>query len=168
LPAGRVPISDAVFSPNGAKAAIQVARASQDRRFTTGWPSPPADLMVLHLHTGSLDIVPGIELPPLTRAGSVVYAVVFVIYLARLNQLLRAGTDRPQFLGSWVLAGGVLFVALHAVSDIGITGLLGAKLATFGSQHDPGTSYTLYLVTYAWTAWGTCSAACLPSRQACW
>jgi hypothetical protein len=69
LPAGRVPISDAVFSPNGAKAAIQLARASQDRRFTTGWPSPPADLMVLHLHTGSLDLVPGIELPPLTRAG---------------------------------------------------------------------------------------------------
>jgi len=25
--------------------------------------------MVLHLHTGSRDIVPGIELPPLTRAG---------------------------------------------------------------------------------------------------
>jgi hypothetical protein len=29
-----------------------------------------------------------------------------------------------------VLVGGVLFVTLHAVSDIGITGLLGAKLAS--------------------------------------
>ena len=69
LPAGRLPISDAVFSPGGTKAAIQLARASQDPRFTTGSPHPPADVVVLHLHTGRLDIVPGIELPPLTRAG---------------------------------------------------------------------------------------------------
>ncbi len=43
----------------------------------------------------------------------------------------------------------MLFVALHAVSDIGITGLLGAKLATFGAQHDQGLSYALYLMTFA-------------------
>jgi hypothetical protein len=43
----------------------------------------------------------------------------------------------------------VLFVALHAVSDIGITGLLGAKLATYGAQHDHGLSYALYLMTFA-------------------
>jgi hypothetical protein len=48
-----------------------------------------------------------------------------------------------------VLVGGVLFIALHAVSDIGITGLLGAKLATFGAQHDQGVAYTLYLMTFA-------------------
>ncbi len=64
LPAGRVPTSDAVFSPGGTKAAFQLTRASQDPRFTTGWPYPPADVVVLHLHTGSLDIVPGLELPP--------------------------------------------------------------------------------------------------------
>jgi hypothetical protein len=69
LPTGRVPISDAVFSPGGTKAAFQLARASQDPRFTTGWPYPPADVVVLHLHTGSLDIVPGLELPPLTWTG---------------------------------------------------------------------------------------------------
>jgi len=69
LPAGRVPISDAVFSPGGTEAAFQLARASQDPRFTTGWPYPPSDVVVLHLHTGSLDIVPGLELPPLTWAG---------------------------------------------------------------------------------------------------
>ena len=69
LPAGRVPTSDAVFSPGGTKAAFQLARASQDPRFTTGWPYPPADVVVLHLHTGSLDIVPGLELPPMTWAG---------------------------------------------------------------------------------------------------
>jgi hypothetical protein len=48
-----------------------------------------------------------------------------------------------------VLVGGVLLVALHGVSDIGITGLLGAKLATYGAQHDPGVSYSLYLMTFA-------------------
>jgi hypothetical protein len=69
LPAGRVPTSDAVFSPGGTTAAFQLTRASQDPRFTTGWPYPPADVVVLHLHTGGLDIVPGLELPPMTWAG---------------------------------------------------------------------------------------------------
>ena len=40
-----------------------------------------------------------------------------------------------------VLIGGSLLVALHAVSDVWITGLLGAKLAPFGTQHDQGVSY---------------------------
>ncbi len=79
---------------------------------------------------------------------SVVYAAMFLIYLAKLHDLLRRDTDRPRFLGSLVLAGAALFVALHAVSDIGITGLLGAKLASFGFQHDQGMSYTLYLMTF--------------------
>jgi hypothetical protein len=80
---------------------------------------------------------------------SVVYAATFPVYLSKLSGLLRKDTARPQFLGSLVLAGGMLFVALHAVSDIGITGLLGAKLAAFAAQHDQGLSYTLYLMTFA-------------------
>ena len=80
---------------------------------------------------------------------SVIYAATFPIYLSKLSGLLRSDTTRPRFLGSLVLAGGMLFVALHAVSDIGITGLLGAKLATFGAQHDQGLSYALYLMTFA-------------------
>ncbi len=79
---------------------------------------------------------------------SVVYAAMFLIYLAKLHDLLRRDTDRPRFLGSLVLTGGALFIALHAVSDIGIFGLLGAKLASFGFHHDQGVSYALYLVTY--------------------
>src|SRR6266851_2278077 len=69
LPAGRVPVSDAVFSPGGTEAAFQLARASQDPRFTAGRPFPSADVVVLHLHTGSLDIVPGLELPVENLAG---------------------------------------------------------------------------------------------------
>ena len=79
---------------------------------------------------------------------SVVYAAMFLIYLSKLYDLLRRDTDRTRFLGSLVLVGGALFIALHAVSDVGIFGLLGAKLASFGSRHDQGVSYALYLMTY--------------------
>jgi hypothetical protein len=58
---------------------------------------------------------------------SVVYAVAFVIYIGRLYDLLRQDEARRWALSSLVLVGGVLFVTLHAVSDIGITGLLGGS-----------------------------------------
>jgi hypothetical protein len=76
LPAGRAPVSDAVFSPDGTAAAFQLARARQDLRSTTGRPARPADVAVLHLpkaghhlQKGGFDIVPGLELPPGTGAG---------------------------------------------------------------------------------------------------
>jgi hypothetical protein len=84
-----------------------------------------------------------------TACLSVVYAVTFVIYLSALHRLLRGDSDRTRALGSLVLIGGVLFVTLHAISDVGITGLVGAKLASYGAQHDPGVSYALYLMTFA-------------------
>ena len=80
---------------------------------------------------------------------SVVYAASFLIYLWSLYNQLRGTPDRPRILAPMVLAGGALFVALHAVSDIGITGLVGAKLAAYGAHHDHGVSYSLYLTTYA-------------------
>jgi hypothetical protein len=67
---------------------------------------------------------------------SVLYALGFVIYLARLDELLRGLPNRPPGLVS-------------LVSDIGITGMLGAKVAAYSAQHDPGLSYTLYLLTFA-------------------
>jgi hypothetical protein len=78
---------------------------------------------------------------------SIVYAVAFVVYLWKLHGLLRRAD--PRGLSTFVLLGGVLFVTLHGVSDIGITGLLGAKLASYGQQHDPGLSYALYYMTFA-------------------
>jgi hypothetical protein len=80
---------------------------------------------------------------------SVVYAASFMIYLWSLYNQLRGTRGRPRLLAPLVLAGGVLFVALHAVSDIGITGLVGAKLAAYGAGHDHSVSYSLYLMTYA-------------------
>ena len=80
---------------------------------------------------------------------SVIYAAAFVIYLCRLHQLLREQPGAPPFLGSLVLVGGALFVALHAVSDVGIYGLIGSKIASYGAHHDQGLTYTLYLMTFA-------------------
>jgi hypothetical protein len=80
---------------------------------------------------------------------SAVYAVAFVVYLAKLHDRLRGASGQRRVPGSLVLIGGVPLVALHGVSDIGIYGLIGGKLATYGAQHDPGLSYTLYLLTFA-------------------
>ena len=80
----------------------------------------------------------------------VVYAALFPIYLWKLyDRLLRTDADGSRALGALLLVGGVLFVALHAVSDVGIYGVLDGKLASFGAQHDHSVSYTLYLLTYA-------------------
>ena len=80
---------------------------------------------------------------------SAVYAVGFVIYLCRLHQLLREQPGPPPFFGSLVLVGGALFVALHAVSDVGIYGLLGGKIASYAAHDNQGLTYTLYLLTFA-------------------
>ena len=80
----------------------------------------------------------------------VVYTVMFPIYLWKLyDRFLRTDADGSRALGALLLVGGVLFVALHAVSDVGLYGVLDGKLASFGAQHDHGISYTLYLLTYA-------------------
>jgi hypothetical protein len=82
-------------------------------------------------------------------AISVVYAAAFPIYVSRLHDLLRVEAGRPQVLGSLMLVSGFFFVALHATSDVGITGMLGAKVASYSAHHDPGVAYSLYLLTYA-------------------
>jgi Domain of unknown function (DUF4386) len=80
---------------------------------------------------------------------STMYAVAFVIYLAKLHDLLRRVSPSPGILHYLVLIGGVLLVALHGVSDIGIYGLLGGKIATYAAHQDQSLSYTLYLMTFA-------------------
>lgn len=85
---------------------------------------------------------------------SVIYAASFLVYLWSLYNRLRGARDRSRALAPLVLAGGLVFVALHAVSDIGITGLVGAKLAAYGAHHDHSISYSLYLTTYAFDSVG--------------
>jgi hypothetical protein len=80
---------------------------------------------------------------------SMVYAVAFLVYLWRLHDMFRSREGPGTRLSTFVLVGGVLFLTLHAVSDIGITGMLGGKVAAYSARHDPGLSYTLYLTTFA-------------------
>jgi hypothetical protein len=79
----------------------------------------------------------------------ILYVAGFFIYLTRLDDLLRRAGSERRFFASWVLIGGVLFVTLHGVSDVGIYGLLAGKVAAYSAQHDHGLSYTLYLLTFA-------------------
>jgi len=79
----------------------------------------------------------------------VLYVVGFVIYLTRLDDLLREASHERRFFASWVLIGGVAFVTLHGVSDVGIYGLLAGKVAAYSAQQEHGLSYTLYLLTFA-------------------
>lgn len=69
LPSGRVPASSGSVSRDGRRVAFQLARATSDTHFDTGHPLPPSDVVVLHLDTGRLDVVPGLELAPKTAAG---------------------------------------------------------------------------------------------------
>src|SRR5439155_11044250 len=80
---------------------------------------------------------------------SMVYAVAFLVYLWRLHDMFRQQEAPSSRLSTLVLVGGVLFLTLHAVSDIGITGMLGGKVAAYSARRDPALSYTLYLTTFA-------------------
>jgi predicted membrane channel-forming protein YqfA (hemolysin III family) len=50
----------------------------------------------------------------------ILYVVGFVLYLTRLDDLLRRSTSDRRFFASWVLIGGVLIFVL-ASSVIGLT-----------------------------------------------
>ena len=74
----------------------------------------------------------------------VVYAAMFPIYLWKLYDLfLRGSAESSRALGSLMLIGGALFVALHAVSDVGIYGVLNGKVGSFAvHHHNHGLSYS--------------------------
>ena len=57
-----------VVSADGKLVAFLLERATTDPRYE-GHPIPPSDLAVLHLDTGRLQIVPGIELPTKSSPG---------------------------------------------------------------------------------------------------
>jgi hypothetical protein len=93
----------------------------------------------LHAHRAGLVVV---------ACLSIVYAVAFLVYLWRLHGFFASDPENER-LPVLVLVGGVLFVTLHSVSDVGIIGMLGAKLATYSAAHDQSVAYSLYLSTFA-------------------
>jgi hypothetical protein len=52
-----------VLSPNDRQVAFLLECTGQDPRYDIGHPIPPSDIAILHLDTGRLEIVPGIETP---------------------------------------------------------------------------------------------------------
>ncbi|HEX6444959.1 MAG TPA: hypothetical protein VF053_07735 [Streptosporangiales bacterium] len=69
LPAGRMPMSDAVFSPDGGFLALQISDSRGDTRYAFDHPGPSSAVAVLDLRSGRLQVMPGLELPPKTGAG---------------------------------------------------------------------------------------------------
>ena len=81
--------------------------------------------------------------------ASMIYAVAFLVYLWQLHEALQRREGEGPRLSTIALVGGVLFITLHAVSDVGIMGMLGGKIAAYGGQGAESLSYTLYLTTFA-------------------
>ncbi len=69
LPVGRAITSEVSLSADGRLASFQLTRTNQDPRFASGHPAPPSDVAILHLDTGRIDVVPGLEMAPKTQAG---------------------------------------------------------------------------------------------------
>jgi hypothetical protein len=84
----------------------------------------------------------------------VVYAAAFLVYIWKLHELLRSNDEQSRRLAILVLVGGLLMVAFHALSDVAITGLVGAKVASYSAANDPGLSYAMYLLTFAISSLG--------------
>ena len=62
------PVYEGVVSPDRRLIALTLERPTLDARFE-GHPIPPNDIAILHLDTGRLEIVPGIEVPAKTSPG---------------------------------------------------------------------------------------------------
>ena len=61
LPPGRVPTARGVVSPDGQRVAFTLQRTAPDVRYPSD--AAPTDVAVLALSSGSITIVPGVELP---------------------------------------------------------------------------------------------------------
>jgi hypothetical protein len=76
-----------VISPDGKLLGFIEERGGLDPRFASGHPLPPTDVAVLHLDTGALDLVPGVEIPAKNPPGLMFSADSSWLVLA-----LNAGT----------------------------------------------------------------------------
>jgi hypothetical protein len=105
------PAFDGVISPDGRLIALTLERPARDTRFE-GHPIPPSDIAVLHLDTGRLEIVPGIEVPAKIFPGRAFSAdgrwLVIALDAGPKTRLLawRAGLAKPY--ESKMIAGPTL------------------------------------------------------------
>jgi hypothetical protein len=93
---------DGVISHDRTQLAFTLRRAEHDPRFAAEHPAPPADIAILHFDTGRLDIVPGVELPPLGFGATLAFSpddrwLVIALNAGSTTRLLawRPGLARP-------------------------------------------------------------------------
>ena len=90
------------ISHDGTRVAFTLRRAQQDPRFAAEHPAPPADVAILHFETGEVDVVPGVELPPLGYGATLAFSphdrwLVIALNAGSTTRLLawRPGLARP-------------------------------------------------------------------------
>lgn len=69
FPVPRSPSGGGVLSADGTLLAFPLGRATTDPRYDDPHPAPPSDVAIMHLDTGRLEIVPGVEIPAKTSPG---------------------------------------------------------------------------------------------------
>jgi len=90
-----------VIRPDGRLLAFTLERGTPELRYQSGHPIPPADVAILHLDTGTVDVVPGIEVPAKQAPGLTFSAdgrwLVVALNAGTRTRLLawRAGLTRP-------------------------------------------------------------------------
>jgi hypothetical protein len=117
------PAFDGVISPDNRLIALTLERPAPDTRFE-GHPIPPSDIAVLHLDTGRLEIVPGIEVPAKIFPGRAFSAddrwLVIALDAGPKTRLLawRSGLTQPYeskpIAGPTMEAPPVLVLLTHA------------------------------------------------------
>lgn len=80
--------SAGLVSPDGRLLGFALERAEQDPQYDDSHPLPPTDIAVLHLDSGRLEIVPGIEIPAKLSPG-----LTFTSDSRWLVMALNAGTN---------------------------------------------------------------------------
>jgi len=90
------------ISHDGTRVAFTLRRAQQDPRFAAEHPAPPADVAILHFDTGQVDVVPGVELPPLGYGATLAFSphdrwLVIALNAGSTTRLLawRPGLAQP-------------------------------------------------------------------------
>ncbi len=117
-------LSGGVVSQDGRLLGLDLQRRNPDPRFDSGSPGPPSDVAILHLDTGALDVVPGIELAPKSSAAITFSAdsrwVVIALNEGEHGRVLvwRPGLAKPMD-PSLLLPGSVLYQLPVALNGIG-------------------------------------------------
>ena len=93
LPPGRMPTARGVVSPDGGRVAFTLQRAAQDSRYPSD--AAPTDVAVLATSSGSITIVPGVELPIAPVPGLAFSDNGWLVLALNNGRTIRLLTWRP-------------------------------------------------------------------------